>query len=165
MKTLILMRHSHAVSNNPAYSDFDRPLTNEGRSLAKQTANLMKEWNLDRIVCSSAARTIEPAEEIAASQAAADKLTDSTQLYLASPNDYVSAACDLATPNSKVVLIVGHNPGIASLICKWADDYLPIPPATFAVFQLAITDWQQLVTQEHLTKELVGFVSNGVRIR
>lgn len=165
MKTLLLMRHSHAVSDNSAYSDHDRPLTEQGRHLAQQTAELTSEWGIDQIVCSSSARTIETAKEFAALHTAVDEPTSHKELYLASQNAYASAAWQFAKPATNSLLVIGHNPGIAALICDWADDYLAISPATVAVFQLAIEDWQQLNTKDDLTKELVGVVSNGARFR
>lgn len=154
------------MSNNPAYSDHNRPLSDEGRSLAKQTAELLSEWSVDQIICSSATRTIETANLLSGHMGKTTQPTSSQDLYLGAPKDYLSAAAELAESDSDNVLIVGHNPGIASLICSWANDHLSIPPATVAVFRLPLDDWSQLTKKtDTLTKELAGFVSSGVRVR
>ena len=59
MKTLILMRHSHAEIDGRASTDFERELTDSGRTLAQQTANLLLEFRIDMIVSSSAVRTTQ----------------------------------------------------------------------------------------------------------
>ena len=165
MKTLILMRHSHAASDNPAYTDHDRPLTHEGRTLATTTSKLLTNWPIDEIICSSATRTMETADLLASELSS--PLTPHTrkELYLAPPGAYSTAALSIPNISSECIAIIGHNPGIASLICTWANDSLPVSPATVAVFELAIDDWKELSNSSEVTKQLTGLISNGVRVR
>ena len=92
MKTILLMRHSHATSNNPAYSDHQRPLSNKGRELAQVTADLLTELRPDRILCSSAARTQQTADVFAANIANGLRPESFESLYLAPAEAYLKLA-------------------------------------------------------------------------
>lgn len=159
------MRHSHAVSNNPAFADYERPLTEPGRVLAVTTSDLLAEWPVDEIICSSATRAVETANIVASNFDPPVSSQSTKELYLASPASYSAVVSSISQASSNCVAMVGHNPGIASLICSWANDSLSISPATVAVFQLAIDDWKQLSNNQEVAKELTAFISNGVRIR
>ena len=164
MKTILLMRHSHAVSNNPAYSDHERPLSDKGRDLAHLTANLLTELQPDRIVCSSAARTLQTAEVFASTMVRHISPESFESLYLAPAEAYLQLARDKMRPQDESVLFVGHNPGIASLICSWAQDSLPISPATVAIFRVNVDDWRLLIHVSAVVPELSGMISDGVRV-
>jgi phosphohistidine phosphatase len=164
MKTLMLMRHSHAVSNNPAFTDHERPLTNAGRKLAQHTGELLKADGFvpDHVLCSSAARTVETANLVvsATGSEAAAVVTD--RFYLARPQAYAPIISQTSNQHS-VVLAVGHNPAMASLVNTWADEYLSFTPASVAVFSLDIDDWSELENEELECPVLTGFFSEGTR--
>lgn len=166
MKTIMLMRHSHASSDNSAFSDHERPLTSSGRTLALQTAQRLLEIGVpDRILCSSATRTKETASILAA-ELPEDKTPEALDsLYLAPARDYPNACADHLTNDDETVLIIGHNPGIASLIATWADDHLPVPPATVAVFRVDVNDWQSLKLDGKFDAYLFGLITEGTRVR
>ena len=165
MKTILLMRHSHAVSDNSAYSDHQRPLSEAGRILAVETSQLLQDISIDRVICSSAARTVETAD-LVSKTCGLDAVPDVTQsLYLAPPDSYRTIGAKVAEPADQTLTIIGHNPGIASLICQWAGDSMSVPPATVAIFYLQIDNWTELTSGHSLRPELVGFISSGVRHR
>ena len=157
MKTVLLMRHSIAASDNPAWTDRERPLTEAGRELAKATAEILRETTVDRIVCSSATRTTETAELIAKANeiSKVDQLDD---LYLARPDAYVELPLQLVQADDDSVLVVGHNPGIASLIYKWAVIDTYVSPGTVAVFDFAVDDWCEV---KKAAPELTTVISGG----
>ncbi|MEZ6062614.1 MAG: histidine phosphatase family protein [Planctomycetaceae bacterium] len=165
MKTLMLMRHSHAVSNNPAYSDHDRPLTTAGRTLAESTATLLKSEGLvpDCIVCSSAARTVETAQLVASTTGSPAEPHCTQTLYLAKAQAYPTAVRQSAKSTDNVVLALGHNPGVASLVNAWSDEFLSFTPASVAIFSLCIDDWSQLAEGLSEPPVLKGFITEGRR--
>ena len=165
MKTLVLMRHSHASSENSAWSDHERPLTGPGRVLASQTGKLLTEYNIDRIICSSAVRTVETAELVASAcgSNAAPEANDS--LYLAGPAIYPGVASELAVQDDKVLLMIGHNPGIANLVMSWAKESFAMMPASVAIFELTIDDWPEIASRDEINKELGAYYSGGARQR
>ena len=157
------MRHSHAVSDNPAYSDFERPLTKEGRSLASKTATLLADNTIHQVVCSSAARTVETADIVAETCGLNAEVQQREDLYLASARTYLSVAAEVCQENDDSILLVGHNPGLATLICNWAESSLSIPPSSVAIFHASIDDWQQLHTPNAIVVRLADLISNGSR--
>jgi phosphohistidine phosphatase len=165
MKTIILMRHSHAIADNPAFSDHERPLTANGKALASSTAELLANLATpSRILCSSATRTQETAEIVAAKMARCAQPESFDALYLASAGGYLNVAAEHLTGSDDTVLVVGHNPGIASLIATWADDHLRVPPATAAIFLVDIDNWQSLTIAGKFIPELSGLITEGCRV-
>lgn len=170
MKTLILMRHSHAVSNNPAFADYERPLTDAGRQLMASTADALRNWSIDQVICSSAARTLETGRLLIASNHPGLEPVATRDLYLASPDVYPRIAAELADSDVDVLVMIGHNPGIASLIWSLSQEAVPISPGTAAVFQLRIDDWSELRSSASSgdlkeLSDLIALVSSGARIR
>ena len=162
MKNFILMRHSYAASNNPAWSDHERPLTEHGRQVARQTAGLLNDFPVNRIVHSDAARTSQTAELIRVGCGYDPQLHAASELYLASPDTYLKTVADVAAEDDSGVMVVGHNPGMASLIQSLAEDSLPITPGSVAIFQLNGNDWKSLRSHSPVA-ELRAFISEGVR--
>ncbi|MEZ6131959.1 MAG: histidine phosphatase family protein [Planctomycetaceae bacterium] len=165
MKTIALMRHSHAVSDNSAWSDYERPLSAKGRELALATADLLKDLRPDRIICSSAERTLETSQIVARATESDGRVLSHEALYLAPADVYVAAARDDLTAEDNTVLIVGHNPGIAGLMCNWAQESLSVSPATVAIFRFHSDDWQALHRVSHEILEWTGLISNGIRVK
>ncbi|MCP4174256.1 MAG: hypothetical protein GY758_26190 [Fuerstiella sp.] len=163
MKTLALMRHSHASSENSAWSDHERPLTSSGRSLASQTGKLLMEYNIDRIICSSAVRALETAELVAEACGGCATPEADDSLYLADPATYPSVASKLAARDDNVLLMIGHNPGIANLVMWWAQESFAMMPASVAVFELNIDDWAEVAARDKIKPTLGAYVSGGIR--
>ncbi|MFY9252987.1 MAG: histidine phosphatase family protein [Fuerstiella sp.] len=163
MKTLILMRHSHAMSDNPAFSDHERPLTQQGCQLAEKTAALLANLAIDQIVCSSAARTIETAKIVVATCRPEVAINVRSDLYLAPSKTYLTAASQMGTDKDSTILLVGHNPGLALLICKLAGNSYSIPPSSVAVFEADIESWSELAGPADFTVNLKELISDGIR--
>jgi len=165
MKTLVLMRHSHAASENSAWSDYERPLTGSGRLLASRTGKLLTEYNIDRIICSSAVRTVETAELVATACGASATPEANDSLYLAGPATYPGVASELAVQDNNVLLMIGHNPGIANLVMSWAEESFAMTPASVAVFELNIDDWAEVSVRGKINSSLGACFSDGTRQR
>ncbi|MCP4782128.1 MAG: hypothetical protein GY903_10405 [Fuerstiella sp.] len=165
MKTLVLMRHSHASSENSAWSDHERPLTATGRSLASQTGKLLTEYSIDRIICSSAVRTVETAELVATACGASAAPEASDSLYLASPATYPGVASECAVQDDNVLLMIGHNPGIANLVMSWAKESFAMMPASVAIFELNIDDWAHIAARDQFKPTLGAYFSGGLKQR
>ena len=165
MKTILLMRHSHAMADNPAWSDHERPLSRSGQELAQTTAELLKEYRPDRILCSSARRTQQTSQIVAETLDSGVVPESHSSLYLAPADAYLMVARELLSSHNETVLFVGHNPGIASLMCDWATDSLSVPPATVAIFQASVADWSTLNSTTDSIPRLCGFISGGIRVQ
>lgn len=166
MKTIMLMRHSHACSDNSAYSDHERPLTSRGKTLALTTARLLFEIGIpDRILCSDATRTVETANIVAVELSEYREPEALNSLYLAPAREYPNACAEYLAERDETVLLIGHNPAIASLMATWANDHLSVSPATVAVFRVAIDDWQSLMFPGKFAIELSALITQGNRVR
>jgi phosphohistidine phosphatase len=148
MKQIILMRHAEAEPERKSASDFERALTDTGRSMARVTAALLREngIRLCRIIASSAARTTQTAEIVQAEFDLLSPLILRDELYHADASLYLSVAAEEAQDDDSCVLIVGHNPGMAELMMACSLRSLSVPPSTAAVFDTDIPQWQTLLT-------------------
>jgi len=165
MKTLVLMRHSHASFENSAWSDHERPLTESGRHLASQTGRLLTVYDIDRIICSSAVRTVETAELVATACGVKTTPEAIDSLYLAEPTTYPGVASELAVRDDNVLLMIGHNPGIANLVMSWAEESFAMMPASVAIFELNIDDWTDITARDKFNPSLRAYFSGGIKQR
>lgn len=133
---LILMRHAKSSWDDPAAADRDRPLNPRGRDAAGRVGCwLVREGHLpDAALVSSALRTRETWELVAAELPIAPEPTILDALYHASPD--VMLRC-LRRAQGATVLMLGHNPGIAA----FAGEMLARQPghARFADYPTAAT--------------------------
>ena len=157
------MRHAAAAGEEPGGSDFERRLTNDGVQTATTTATAIRnsEFHIDRIIASAALRTRQTADLIVEGMQLSAGRLDLDELYLATAKAFESAVCKHTFEDESSVLVVGHNPGIADLICRWADRIISVPPATVAIFESPAETWSDVrLTKIHLPK-LVCLMRNG----
>jgi phosphohistidine phosphatase len=113
MERLILMRHGEAERPAPGLEDFDRALDPQGRAEARLMGRVLAEAGLapDLALVSSARRTLETWRSVAEAFEGDIPVDEAPVLYAASAARLASAAAD-AAPRAKVLMMVGHNPGI-----------------------------------------------------
>jgi phosphohistidine phosphatase len=146
-KQLILMRHAKSDWGTESVSDHERPLNKRGR----HGADLMAQWFIskldipDKILCSSARRTQETVQRLAAFW---DRHPDThliPELYLAPPEQIIRQV-NLHGGASRRLLVVAHNPGLENLSSHFLGRLTPFPTAAVAVFsapnELAWADLQ-----------------------
>jgi len=159
MRHLLLLRHAEAEAPRSDVEDIARPLTERGRQQAREAAERLRRLPPlpDTLLLSPAARTRETAELIRMGLGleAGCELREDPAIYLAAP-DALLAALRACAPQSRCVLLVGHNPGLSALIGRLASgkatrDALPADPARFELptaglcrLQLDVPDWAQL---------------------
>jgi phosphohistidine phosphatase len=146
MKTIILMRHAKAEQGNFDVIDFDRKLTDRGKSDANFAAKtlLKKIQKLDLIVTSSAKRTLKTAKIIAENfDIDKNKIQSINEIYEASSEAYVHVLRSLNDEKVKTVIVVGHNPTIGSMAAVLSGNEInEFKPSAFAVFNLTIETWK-----------------------
>lgn len=130
MRQLILIRHAKSSWLNPSIDDFDRPLNKRGKRDAPFMAKLLSGKNIhpDIIISSPAKRTKLTALEFAKQLGVGSNATIlNDKLYLASLTTLIKILKKL-DDNVKIVLLVGHNPGLTDLhnfLCKQEIDNIP----------------------------------------
>ena len=145
-KTLLVMRHaksSWAISGIP---DHERPLNKRGERDAVQMAKFLdsQQIQIDRIAASTATRANQTAKALVKTMKHFDsnQLESRDQFYLAAPQIYLSYLKSLADSVS-TVMVIGHNPGLESLVQGLGGQWEVMPTAAIACFELSADSWTE----------------------
>lgn len=120
MKRLFLLRHAKSL-RDASMNDKDRPLNERGRADApKMGAYMHKEHYVpDRVLCSSAKRTVETWMMLAPELPAAPQPNLLDSLYLAQSGLIVRIIRQEGR-DAAALLVIGHNPGLEDAARKLA---------------------------------------------
>lgn len=145
MKTLLLMRHAKSSWKDPDLSDHNRPLKKRGR---KDTANIAKvlkkkELTPNQILCSSAVRASETAQILIEKLVYEGDVEYLDVLYMAEPETYIEKINSVPDEIEKL-MVIGHNPGLESLVQILGDEIDSLPSGAVAVIVLPINAWTEL---------------------
>jgi phosphohistidine phosphatase len=145
MKTLLLLRHAKSSWKHSELADHDRPLNKRGKRTAPFMAELLKDEDLipDFILCSSAVRAHRTALLVAKACGYQGEIQPTRELYLAEPEAYIEVLCQVDEKYARV-LVVGHNPGLESLIQALTGEALAMPTAALAYIELSLQHWREL---------------------
>lgn len=147
MKQFGLLRHAKSDWSDGSLDDFDRPLNKRGREAAEAMGPVIRGFNFDRVLASSAKRVRETVE--LAGLAGVEFRED---MYGASPDRLLSIAAS-AGGESQRLLMVGHNPTIHRLADRLAREedsqarqHLKhkYPTCALAVIGAEISEWDEL---------------------
>lgn len=113
MPQLIVMRHAQAVDRMEAEDDFERGLTERGRSDAARAGTAMAAagFAATHALVSPSRRTRETWNVIAG-QVGDPPVTDPMALYHASTEMLERAVIELLEAGAETIALVGHNPGV-----------------------------------------------------
>jgi phosphohistidine phosphatase len=149
MKTLYLLRHAHAESSGLGFSDFDRPLDERGQEEAKSLAEYLrrKKITFDFVMCSAALRaqeTLEPLRSVVGTKA----IEISESFYNISEDKIRDHLRQVSDDRAKI-LYIGHNPGLAFTILKFASVTPPflmegVSPGTLTGLKFSLNTWMDL---------------------
>jgi len=159
MRRLLLLRHAKSSWNQGNLDDAARPLAPRGRRAAPLMGRLIRGRKLvpDLVLCSTAVRARQTLElvtaewERMAGPGARSELR--TSLYLASAAELLSAVKRLDDDIERA-MIVGHNPGMASLASLLATTgdtealkvmAMKFPTAALAVIEFDVDSWKAVL--------------------
>ena len=117
MKTLILLRHADANSNNRYAEDHSKVLSRRGEQDVFEMALRLLELNIAPTSClsSTATRTVSTAKKIINTlNLSTDILKTDSRLYLATHSDVLKVIEEQENSISEL-LVIGHNPGLTNL--------------------------------------------------
>jgi len=143
MRTLILLRHAHAIAPTTNLADSDRPLSEHGLVEANAAGQWLKENGLqpDKVLCSSALRCRQTLETLAHPLGSTLDVIFQPRIYEATPGTLI-ALLDECWQQS-CVLLVGHNPGLERLLALLSSGqsghYRGMPPASIALLSVPTT--------------------------
>lgn len=127
------MRHADAESTAvTGCRDFDRPLSEQGRSDALRQSDWLREFHLvpDRVMCSPALRTLQTAGIVCEHLGFDPRRIDQQRaIYEASISDLIRL---LEEKPGDRVLVVGHNPAIAGLAGFTVGAHVMLSPGSVA---------------------------------
>jgi phosphohistidine phosphatase len=145
MKTLLIFRHAKSSWSNTGLADHDRPLNKRGKGDAPRMGELLKEQDLvpDQIITSTAKRARTTAQLAAEGCGYDGDIMESRDFYHADPDDYIEflSAYDL---DAQIIMIVGHNPGMETLLYDLTGESAYLTTANLAHVQLPINAWREL---------------------
>jgi phosphohistidine phosphatase len=157
MKTLLLIRHAKSSWDDPKLSDFERTLTERGKSDAKMMAKRIKDKSIEiKFFVSSPAKRAKKTAKIFMKEfdEKEKNLLLFPSLYEGSVQNFYDAVEGLDQKEDKVALFA-HNPGISDFVNSL--DCSPVyNMPTCAVFALKIKtkDWKEFREAE---KEFLFF--------
>ena len=158
MKTLLLMRHAKSSWKHKDLTDQERPLNKRGRSDAPLMGHLLVDRELipQRIVSSSAVRARETAEAILQVLNGTTHFSGQVDyldnLYMAEATEYYSVLHDIPDALERV-MVIGHNPGLETLLQLLSNRIESLPTAVLAHIVLPIEHWSDLTNDT--TGELI----------
>lgn len=129
-----LLRHAHAEARAPSGMDCDRPLSKRGemecRILASWIAGLEPPWP-EIVRVSPALRARQTASLALAGRELPEPEVDD-RLWEATTSDLESALADLPD-STRCALLVGHNPGLESLVHRLSGQIRGLSPGGLAI--------------------------------
>lgn len=134
-RDIILLRHAHAEPATAGQADADRPLSALGNSEAEAAGAWLKRHGVepDCLLSSPAARARQTLDRVVAVAGYTDVREDE-RIYEATPGDLIRVLDD--HPDADCIVVVGHNPGLESLVSLLADGASDngrgMPPAAIA---------------------------------
>jgi phosphohistidine phosphatase len=145
MKTILLMRHGKGDWKDKDTKDRKRPLTKRGRRNAAQMGEFIKERELipQIILTSPAVRAEETAKIFAESCGFQGEIRPVKDFYMAEADEYLKELRRLPDDVERV-MVVGHNPGLESLIPLLTDQIESLPTSAIAYIVLTINSWKDL---------------------
>jgi phosphohistidine phosphatase len=154
MRTLLLMRHAKSSWDRPELADIDRPLAPRGRKAAQAMARRMRKDRLrpDLVLCSPATRARETWDLLQKELGEDLPCRTLRALYPGAPSR-VLAALSRTGDDVSSLLLIGHNPGLASLALRLARTgaakprrlmEAKFPTAALAVLAFEVEHWSKI---------------------
>ena len=142
MRVLYLLRHARPVSPDGTRDDFDRPLTPEGRVEATKVSNTLLVERLSNpcVLSSPATRARETTEIVISTNGWSSNFE--SRIYEAKLETLIKLI-DEIDDACKVVILVGHNPGMESLLRCFTGELRAMPTAGLAKIVLEIDSWRE----------------------
>jgi phosphohistidine phosphatase len=155
MRRLMLLRHAKTEHDAPSGRDLDRRLDSRGRNDAAEMGSWIGRHPRfpDLVLVSHATRarqTWEIAWEAMKDLVREPQVELLTELYGADPSQLLQTIRDASAADPKVLMLVGHNPGMHELALALAGSGDSagrkaladnLPTSGLATFDFAIDDW------------------------
>ena len=127
-------------------ADCERPLNKRGEKDAERMGRHLKDKGIcpDVIFSSKAVRAAETAEIIAGKCNTKNEIVFVEKYYLGEPETYITPLRELDDDKVNSVMVVGHNPGLETLVQLFSDKVESLPTGAVAVIDLPIRHWKSV---------------------
>lgn len=145
MKKLIIIRHCKSSWSDSSLSDFERPLNNRGLNdgeLMSEKLSL-KISSVDLLLSSSSKRTVLTSKFFI-NKIKINKVKYDDELYHA---DHGKIIDKIQEVDNKVnnLMVIGHNPGLTSLVNHFSSINLyNLPTTGIVIFDILIEGWKDI---------------------
>ncbi len=154
MRTIAILRHAKSSWAEPGAGDFDRPLNDRGRLAAERVGRELKQRGVrfDHVLASPATRVRETLERLVEGYGDFPEIRFDDSLYGATEG-HLLASIRALPDDVRAPLIVGHNPGLHSLVLTLTTDdeeqlrsriAAKYPTAAFAAVELPVLRWKEV---------------------
>lgn len=154
MKTLLLMRHGKSSWKDAKHeNDKIRPLHKKGEKNAQKMSELLVEKKLfpQVILTSTALRARATASVFLADCCKEITLTALDSLYMAEPPAIIEALKNVPDWAERA-MVIGHNPGLESLLQMITGEIDSLPTANIVYLELPIDHWSDLSVEIPIEK-------------
>jgi len=155
VKNLLLIRHADALLQTKDQRDFQRVLSARGINQAALLGDYLSlmDLNFDTLFLSPAERTKQTTKIISKNLKSVPKDIITEEFYEATLNTMIASVNRLEPMHTNVIL-VGHNPSIASL-CQHliGDQYLNFTTAACAHIEFEFEDWSMAIKRSGILKD------------
>jgi phosphohistidine phosphatase len=143
MKTILLMRHAKSSWDGKEADDRDRPISKRGKKNAENIGELLKDEKLkpQLILASTALRARQTADVVMAELKYHGDICYLNKLYLGEVEPYVHQIQRLED-DVQTVMIIGHNPGLDSLMQMVTGKIESLPTSAVAHITVPIDSWK-----------------------
>jgi phosphohistidine phosphatase len=146
---LIIIRHAKSSWGDPFADDHDRVLNDRGRGSADAIGDWLaaNHYLPDAALCSTAARTVETLDRIAARLPSRPAISHERRLYHADPGTILDA---VRGANASTLAVIGHNPGIGAFANAMTatqpdhPDFQRYPTAATTILEFDGDEWQNV---------------------
>jgi phosphohistidine phosphatase len=145
MKTLYLLRHAKSSWHDETLRDFDRPLTRQGKVEAELIGKVLSSEKLNHVlvISSPALRARETTAIVLDTSRVDAEVRFDAEIYEADLPALLNAIRGNGDDKAAVI-VIGHNPGIESLVRFLSGEIRAMPTAALAKISFAVDSWKDL---------------------
>jgi phosphohistidine phosphatase len=160
MKRLILTRHAKSSWDDPMTPDHDRPLNERGKAAAADLGQWLasRDYVPGEVLCSDSLRTRKTFSGIAPALPGTPVLELKPALYHAGPDVMMAV---LRHAKAEVVMMIGHNPGIAEFAARLVAhpptnvEFTRYPTGASLVADFDVGDWSEVTFGSGITVDFI----------
>jgi phosphohistidine phosphatase len=149
MKTLLLLRHAKSSWKESALQDFDRPLNERGKRAAEMVGRFIRNKQIapDLLLSSPAIRARETIEIVIKTAKLRSELRYDERIYEASPQRLLEVVSQIEEER-KIVVLVGHNPGMEELLKLMTHRVEHMATGTVAKIDFEAAGWDNVLNEK-----------------